>query len=651
MTFQILDITIYSHDGRRTTVPFRIGEVNLVTGQSGTGKSALIPIIEYCLARDCTIPDGPVLKKASWYVLRIQFPTYQAIIGRQAPEKVGSNPSAMFWQIGKNLELPLQTELQQNSTTDAVEGELTRLMGISPNLHVPPEGQTRSKVEARLPHALYYTLQEQTEIADKKLLFHGQELHFRKQHMVDTLPYLLGAVPEDQLRIRQDLHRAKKQLRDAERQFAEARRIAGESSSRATNLLLEAQEVGLLTSDVKLSNQSDAVLELRKAANWEPGTLQTIKPNTKLAQLQRERREARRSLQAISAEIEQIREFGNEIQGYATSAKDQQQRLAAASLFEAPDENSCPVCLSPGESATQTNTRLHEALAQLKQRVDVTTAEQPRVRDRLEQLEQARDDWATRIKNTDDAIGNLVRQDDDLRGMQTHETAQALVVGRLRLYLEGLAEATDEGTLAQKVAAADAEVARLEKALSGDERALRLSYILTNINADIMTWSRRLKLEHSQHNLFLDLKNLTLVADKGNEQTPLWRMGSGENFVGYHVVVHLALHKHFAVAERPVPRYLFLDQPSQAHFPADPNSPFFDPSKPDPDRLAVLNLLHLIIEVVDSLNHRFQVIIADHLRLNDEKINKTVTMKWWDGAKLVPDDWPERLPISALSAP
>ena len=44
---------------------------------------------------------------------------------------------------------------------------------------------------------------------------------------------------------------------------------------------------------------------------------------------------------------------------------------------------------------------------------------------------------------------------------------------------------------------------------------------------------------------------------------PLTQMGSGAYWVAYHLLIHFALHKHLVKAERPVPRFLILDQPSQ----------------------------------------------------------------------------------------
>lgn len=46
---QIRRIVLYSHEGRVQQVPFKLGQVNIVSGRSGKGKSALLAIIDYCL--------------------------------------------------------------------------------------------------------------------------------------------------------------------------------------------------------------------------------------------------------------------------------------------------------------------------------------------------------------------------------------------------------------------------------------------------------------------------------------------------------------------------------------------------------------------------------------------------------------------------
>jgi hypothetical protein len=59
MYFQVREIILWPRAGRfpPRRVVFQLGRVNVISGASRTGKSAIIPIIDYCLGADkCTIP-------------------------------------------------------------------------------------------------------------------------------------------------------------------------------------------------------------------------------------------------------------------------------------------------------------------------------------------------------------------------------------------------------------------------------------------------------------------------------------------------------------------------------------------------------------------------------------------------------------------
>ena len=76
------------------------------------------------------------------------------------------------------------------------------------------------------------------------------------------------------------------------------------------------------------------------------------------------------------------------------------------------------------------------------------------------------------------------------------------------------------------------------------------------------------RLEHGE-GACLDTNRLTVVADTAQGPAPLWRIGNAENWIGAHLVTHLALHRYFVRNNRPVPRLLMLDQPTQAYYPSE----------------------------------------------------------------------------------
>ena len=61
---QLKEVAIYSLDGsKRRIITFETGKLNIIYGASQTGKSAIIPIIDYCLCSTTNrIPAGTIIK-------------------------------------------------------------------------------------------------------------------------------------------------------------------------------------------------------------------------------------------------------------------------------------------------------------------------------------------------------------------------------------------------------------------------------------------------------------------------------------------------------------------------------------------------------------------------------------------------------------
>lgn len=70
MKFTINSIILWPRNAEHSPrcLSFNSEAVNIITGASRTGKSALIPIIDYCLGSDkCTIPVDIIRDACSWF--------------------------------------------------------------------------------------------------------------------------------------------------------------------------------------------------------------------------------------------------------------------------------------------------------------------------------------------------------------------------------------------------------------------------------------------------------------------------------------------------------------------------------------------------------------------------------------------------------
>jgi hypothetical protein len=166
-------------------------------------------------------------------------------------------------------------------------------------------------------------------------------------------------------------------------------------------------------------------------------------------------------------------------------------------------------------------------------------------------------------------INQRISENERLRVEQAQFTEQARMGGRIGYYLENVRAVVADDGLRLAIARTGAEVVELAKAIDQEALEERLATALGLVGRDLTRYAGVLGLEHGENALRLDRKNLTVVADTIEGPLPLTQIGSGENWVGYHVAAHMALHKLFRARQRPVPAFLMLDQPSQAHYPPD----------------------------------------------------------------------------------
>src|SRR5215212_3379216 len=131
MHFQILKLILWSKAGHSPrVVEFEPGMVNVISGASKTGKSAVIPIIDYCLASGkCSIPVGTIRKACSWFGIVIQTVEGQKLLARREPGDAKQTGDMMLLEAAE-IAIPLETPVK-NITSDGLKRVLDRLSALS----------------------------------------------------------------------------------------------------------------------------------------------------------------------------------------------------------------------------------------------------------------------------------------------------------------------------------------------------------------------------------------------------------------------------------------------------------------------------------------------------------------------------------------
>jgi hypothetical protein len=283
---------------------------------------------------------------------------------------------------------------------------------------------------------------------------------------------------------------------------------------------------------------------------------------------------------------------------------------------------------------------LRGSLDGLNRQLAVVYSESPHLQEHIAGLERARERLEIKLVEAQANLTKTLVDDAKAQAEQDMLLDRARVVGRISAYLETVRPEEGDEALRLSIDTARRKVQTLEVAVAAEDVAQRTDTYLNLVSNKMAEYSKRLDLEHGSGALRLDLKKLTVVADTETGPIPLYRMGSGENWVGYHVLTYLALHWWFRKRDRPVPGFVFFDQPSQAHYPAERDQDGkLDPLN-DHDRTAVSALFKLMDDGCNEIAQGFQLIVLDHAHMNEDWFEKAIIEEWRQDRALVPAIWP-----------
>lgn len=641
---QIRNIILYKNNDLVRILPFELGKVNIITGESKSGKTAIIDIVDYCLgSKDCRIADGIIRDNVYWFSITIVFANKdEYFIARLNPNIKGVNSVSELYleKIDKDY-VPRFDEIHNNSNIDGLKEFLSRKLGIAENLQIA-ENNTREPLEVNFKHARYYCFQPQQLIAQREYLFYKQTEPFISQSIKDSLPYILGAIREDSLKIEQTIIQKKRELNRLQREKNEAEKIVSEGISKAFALIEEAKEFGILDKDASVKNEKEALIILDSIKDWEYNQkdVEIKGENSILKELIQKRNEYKSDLGKLEDTIIATEAFVKSNFNYSEEVEQQKVRLESINLFSnvEVDDTHCPLCKSCLETTIPSISAIQESLSKLNKSLDETTREKPKLNKYLDSLIVESKELKESILKTENGISALYTEHENARRLRDLNLRRGKVIGRISLFLESI-DFTIDNNLNIKISKLKKEVDDLLNLVDKENKEDKLASILNKINLQMSNWVKSLDVEQEDSLIRFDLSKLTLIADSSTRSIPLSQMGSGANWVSYHLLIHFALHQHFIQANRPVPHFLMIDQPTQVYFPPAKDINNDGLITTSSDEVAVNKMFDFIIDTTNKLDSNFQVIITDHAHLNSSKFKDCVVEVWRSGKKLIPEEW------------
>ncbi|MFD7408567.1 DUF3732 domain-containing protein [Streptomyces sp. NPDC059866] len=642
MTFQIRAISIYNRDGEIRTVPFQTGSLNIITGDSRRGKSAILTIVDYCLGSDDFVIRGAALRNfVHVFALTIVKGDEQLFVARPAPVgKAATNSTLCVISQAHEAPPPDYTNLTFSMPLDVAKKVLSKFTGIDPSVQLPVARSPR-QLSPSVRHGLFFCLQEQNEVANQDLLFHGQMDDFHRPALRAMLPYFLGAVDPERAQLEHRLRLLRRQLTEQQERLAAARPFQ-HASGTAAGLHGEAVEVNLLTPAPagRLLSNDEIVDRLRQAVETTVPDVEPSAGEDPLSALNATRRDLRQAYSQTRVRISNLKTIAREKDDFLGQVREQHARLATLGLLRrahletTPQDELCPVCGSHASDAGQVAQTMRRDLERLDAEMSAMGEATPDINARIAEEEDALADLRSALARNQEEI-EVLSAGQRAAAQDDPQHRAAVVQGRISLFLDTMARHAQAPVEDRREELA-MEIAALEEQLGNSAQEDLLSSYLSLVNQKIQSKAVALELEHHGDPIRLDPRALTLIADTRRGPVKMPEMGSGHNYLGYHIATMLSLHEWFNEIHSPVPRFLILDQPSQAGFPDETRGGGFGSA-----RATLLNLYETIHLSIESLAGAFQVIVLEHADLDDEPFRSAVRARWRrsNGEALVPEHW------------
>lgn len=649
MHFQLLKLILWPrNDHPPRVVEFAPGLVNVISGSSKTGKSAVIPIIDYCLAsKQCFIPVGVIREKCSWFGIVVDTLEGQKLLARREPGDQQSTGD-MFVVEATSIEIPPVIS-GKNASDDNVRAMLDRLAGLT-QLEFEPNAEFGYKLRPSFRDLAAFMFQPQNIVANPGVLFYKADTTEHREKLKTVLPYVLGAITTKIMALRHELDQLNRKFRKIELELKELLLVSARRVSEGRTWLNQARELGLATYDVPPAEWPEIVAALHVVSDhdtWmQTSTIEGIETTFEI--LGGLRQEERKLIAEASTHRQRLMELRRLQEGsgqYAGALRLQRERLSLSTWMRDQIEKRQDSNLLFSGKTTDSLDQLCHALSELDGKLHAhplatTTLDAELLRQR------------TQTEEVLSALGSI-RQEirayeatSELAQQETRRTASIeRFMGGLQQILIQYEKSDKTSDLSDQMNALQMRITAIHMQIQESSIQKRLDSILDEIQQITGTIVPSLNAEWGDSPVRLNTKELTVQVSREGRKDYLWEIGSGANWLAYHIAITLALQIYFLKhPPSPVPSMLVYDQPSQVYFPklsVDETQGKADFKLSDQEDIqAVRRIFKVMGEQALATQGRLQIIVLDHAHTDVWGDLPGITLvEEWRGKKLVPMEW------------
>jgi len=575
----------------------------------------------------------------------------EKLFARREPDLQQATDDMFIAESAGAVNIPMS--VTKNAARDSVKQRLDHLAGLT-KLSFSADDLEVGLGRPSFRDLTSFLFQPQNIVANPNVLFYKADTVEHKQKLRSIFPYVLGAISAETLARRHQLQQLQRELRRKEQELAVVQTVSEQWRATAQARVAEARDLGLLHSESSSSADHETTLQVLReiaAANRPHINVTAGSLKEGIEELNRLNAEEEHLAQGLSgtrkrlAEMEELRANAS---AYRKALDTQRERLQVSRWLhdQVSGVHECPVCGSEMARANEKLDSLVVSLEELERTAGRSDTVPPSFDRELERVRTLVSQYAERLAGIRIRQSALESQSQDARKRQYTMLAASRFLGRLESDLKTLERVGQEGDLRAEVEQLRDRARVLEREISEAEIMTRMRRALAAVNLNTGRLVPLLDAERPNDPVSLSDTELTVRVQGPNRDDFLWEIGSGSNWLSYHVAVSLALHQYFLTLQGcPVPSFIIYDQPSQVYFPrrlADrADDAVEEPPWRDQDVEAVRHILNGMAVAIQATNKALQVIVLDHA--SDSVWGSMPLVNsvedWRDGRALIPQEW------------
>ncbi|EAB1416637.1 DUF3732 domain-containing protein [Salmonella enterica] len=575
---QITNILIWQIDSTLRNLELKENKVNVITGDSGKGKSSILAIIDYCLLSSSSdgISKTNVDNFVNWYGIRLSINGKYFTICRKATH-FEEDDLVYFDKNGDIPQIPIN-----NIKKDVLKEHLNYEFGINSSLKIPYGGrfiQQGSKVSYRyfIPHCFI----DQTTLTSSEHLYSKISDLKTRERIDRTFDMALGSENAETMIMRTRLEELQRNLARIEYKQSTSKDSYFNFESEIESLYDRACYFGLISENRKNEpTVSDKLENLKAIVNYKDiNEIPAINERTKIE----------KELFLLKKELTDINEYIETNTEYKKFLKDNQDSLLIAKYL---DDNYSEILYTKNiysiiKSLLNQSSEIKKAIAEKGQNslISKTNAKRKELELKISSLSKK----LTTVSDEKITPIELYR----FMGELSSEIKQIVVLPKYD-YTDTIEKITTK-------------IDELESKIT-DNNAFK-EYTLSLLNGKIKEIFTRMPLKGFEDAtpIFNKAKKTLDLINK-NQVEKMIDIGSASNYMYVHVAYFLALHELVRDRNVPwVPRFLVIDQPS---------TPYFSTAGKKTDDFAsldaALNEINSFVEKMRS-HGGFQIILLEHI--------------------------------------